>query len=301
MKTAFCTISTFSHIGKAKTLLQSVVASNSHDLFCLITDSNSEIVPSFGEKYHDLSILTDSQSLQIKSKYSGDELRWSCKPLYLKYLLSIGYEKVIYCDNDIYFYNTPSSLFEKLEKNNILLSPHNYNSNPKNLQNWFEANYTVGLFNAGFVGVNDNAIEFLNWWADCCIYNVKKSYWRGLFDDQKYLDLVPIKFEKVEILKHKGCNIAGWNIEECKRTVSDENSVLINQISPIIFIHFTPLTLEKIKSGKDYLLKNHLAIYENALNQNLVILKNFKSNKWTIKNGLSYLKYLFWKLIRSIE
>jgi hypothetical protein len=299
LKTAFCTISTLCHIGKTKTLLQSVAGSNTFDLFCLLTDSNSDVEPAYGEIYHNLSYLTDENSVKIKSKYNGDALRWSCKPLYIKYLLSIGYDKVIYCDNDIFFYQSPSFLFEKLDDSNILLSPHFYNSNPNNLQNWFEANYTVGLFNAGFIGVNKNALDFLDWWAECCIYNVKKSYWRGLFDDQKYLDLVPIKFEKVEILKHKGCNVAGWNMEVCKRTISEENSVLINDLFPIIFMHFTPLTFEKIKSGEDNLLKNHLAIYENALIKNNA--STYKSNKWSAKNILNYLRYLNWKLFRLFE
>lgn len=302
MKTTFCTISTESHIGKTKALFESLRKNRFEgDLFCLIIDCEEIPNSSYGEIYLTVDELIAKNKKPIQKKYKSDKLRWALKAVLLEHLILKGFEKVIYTDNDIYFYENPDFLLDDLDKNNILLSPHFYNSDSKIKQNWLEANFTVGLFNAGFIGVNSNALDFLKWWQDCCIYNIKKAFWRGLFDDQKYLDLVPIKFEKVLILKHKGCNVAGWNLEECKRTISENENVIINQKYPIVFIHFTPLTVEKIRNGEDYLLQTNLDEYQKALLENGFSNHQLECKKMTKSNIYNYCKYLWWIISRQFE
>jgi hypothetical protein len=264
MKTAICTISSRSHLFKTFSLFDSLQNKTNADFHCLITDAdmvNSENSIHF----HQLSEFNDEDSQKMKDRYKGNQLRWGFKSLFLIKLLKDGYDSVIYLDNDIYFYSSPDFLFEELQSNSILLTPHFYPADPQKDQNWMEANLRVGLYNGGFIGANKNGIPALQWWANACIYNIKKSYRRGLFDDQKYLDLFPILFENVKILKHKGCNVAGWNIETSPRSLDPENKVILEGKWPLIFIHFNYYTIQTITQKKDPELESCWKDYHGLL------------------------------------
>ena len=90
---------------------------------------------------------------------------------------------------------------------------------------------------------------------------------RGLFVDQAYLDLLPIYFESVKILRHRGCNVANWNQIECQREENQPGVITINGF-PLVFIHFTASTIRGIEAGDDPLLRDHLARYRAALDAN---------------------------------
>ncbi len=266
MKTAFCTISTNSHLFKVDALFASLKEVGcSSELVCLATQAGNGSIKN-GRLLRPGSIELGLVGEAIKAKHheTSDCLRWSLKPVLIRALLE-EYDKVIYLDNDLFFFSLPSFLWSELDSNDILLTPHHYPRNPKENQNWLEANFKVGLYNAGFVGVNRNAKHVMDWWAECCLYRCEKSLIRGLFDDQKYLDLVPVMHGSTKILDHKGCNVAGWNVEVCKRLVDGDGSVSIDGKWPIVFIHFNGFSVRTILHGNDQLLRPHLTQYVNQL------------------------------------
>ena len=171
-------------------------------------------------------------------------------------------DQVFYIDPDICFFSSFEFFAQYLEFYSILLTPHWRCSNPYIDPSNFAILQTSGLFNAGFIGVSKNGIPAMEWWSKVCLYKCIKDSRRGLFVDQSYLDLIPIYFDNVKILKHKGCNIANWNQVECKRTINEKGEVLINNSWIIVFIHFTKSTIRGIKNGQDSLLKKHLEQYE---------------------------------------
>ena len=297
MKQAICTISTQSHLFKSQALLESVARYSDVDLFCLITDSEQQVEGNLFHT-HTLSDLQSDLAKKIKKKYKGDSLRWALKSVYIQFLLEQGYEQVIYVDNDIFFYSSPDLLFEKLNTSSFLITPHFYKADPSKDQNWLEANFRVGLYNAGFIGANRNAIPILEWWANCCLYNVKKAFWRGLFDDQKYLDLIPILFDDVAIIKHRGCNFAGWNSQQSTLKRNIENQLTVNGDS-LVFIHFTALSLLEF-SKKEHAVNEELESYVKALKN---INPNFdsKESKLDKRNLKAYFYYLRWNIARILE
>ncbi|MCF8465139.1 MAG: hypothetical protein K9G41_09870 [Flavobacteriales bacterium] len=300
MKTAFCTISTNDHLFKVDALFDSLKKVGcSAEMICLATQSGTDNIQN-GVLLRPGSIELGENEHVLRRKHNStsDELRWSLKPVFISALLN-QFDKVVYLDNDIYFFDSPTFIWDELENSDVLLTPHNYPRNPKNNQNWLEANFKVGLFNAGFVGVNKNAKSIMDWWADCCVYRCEKSWFRGLFDDQKYLDLVPIIHSNTKILEHKGCNVAGWNIDVCQRTISSNGDITINDTWPIVFVHFNGFSVRAIINGEDSSLKPHLHLYVLGLQK--FNPKLLPDNLWKENTTWDRVKLSAWKFLNALN
>jgi hypothetical protein len=85
----------------------------------------------------------------------------------------------------------------------------------------------------------------------------------GFYVDQKYLDFLPVYFDGVEVLKHKGCNVAEWNVDHLPRVPLEDQAFVENW--PVVFIHFTDLTIRGVEQGKDAVLLPCLETYRNFL------------------------------------
>ena len=184
--------------------------------------------------------------------------------LFIAYLLKNGSEKVIYVDPDIYFVSDFNFLFEKLNESHILLTPHWSNIDPSANEQGLYHILLDGLFNAGFIGASEKGLDAINWWGYACHFKMEKNRELGLFDDQKYLDILPVHFDNVEILNHKGCNLAAWNFGTCKREIVDGQLMINRQFEPV-FIHFTSDTIANIINHNDKYLIPYLEEYVDLL------------------------------------
>ena len=295
----FCTITTYDHLYKVRALRDSLLQyGNNTVLHVLMVDKGKLAETDECIKIYSIADLGNDELVKrIQKKYSSqsDKLRWSLKPSFLKFLLSINeISKVIYLDNDLFFYNDFSFLFNKLDDHAFLLTPHYYDRSPEYHQNWLEANFRAGLFNAGFIGVNKNAANTLQWWAECCLYRCKKSAFRGTFDDQKYLDLIPVMREDALILRHQGCNVAEWNRFLCLRQIVD-GQVLINGIWPIVFIHFNVTTIREIIDGSEPLLEAYFKQYMHTLQKYKPTIKPV--DLYRHPATIDLIKYSVWKFL----
>lgn len=243
------------------------------DLYLLVTDDDGgEVkVPGFAHvTIHgpdDLHGDTTAKAIIKKYQSSADHFRWCLKPVYMKYLME--HEKmdaVIYADNDIFFFAGYDFLFDDLREHPVLLSPHWRISDPEVDKDWFETNFKDGIYNAGFVGANRYGLDAVAWWAKACLYKCEKNFASGLYDDQKYLDFIPVLFEGTKVLRHRGCNVAYWNKYECKRVLK-EGKVLINDEWPVVFIHFTASMRDDLKQGRDQLLIPYFNQYKVVLSR----------------------------------
>jgi hypothetical protein len=297
----FCTISTVSHLFKTYALAETIRKQGfQFVLHVLVIDGDgfSEVENCRFWGLKQMNRPGAGEIILSKYRHNKDKLRWALKPVFLHYLISeADIDKIIYVDNDLFFCNDYTFLFEYLSEHSFILTPHYYKTDPKKEQNWLEANFRVGMFNAGFAGVNKKAEKSLKWWADCCAYRCEKNSFRGLFDDQKYLDMIPLMEESALIVRHKGCNVAGWNLELCDRQ-DVGGTVLIEGKYPVIFIHFTSITASMIEEGEDPLLQGYYTDYLNILR---------KYNPGLDKNELfrplsvwGKLKYFVWQIADKI-
>lgn len=288
---AIVTISTTSYLAKVKALYHSLQGEEDFNFYCLVTDSN-EVFQYENIRFINLEELAKNIPSKIYTKYKGDKLRWASKALFLQYILSTKeYEKAIYLDNDIYFFDSPSIIFQNLDQANFLLTPHYYQSSPQRKEEWFEANFRVGLYNAGFIACNQNALPILKWWSVACTYNMKKNYARGLFDDQKYLDLIPVLFDDVKVIKDRAWNLSAWNDENFDhiQNIPKEN------FQPL-FIHFAHLTLEKWANPNAAFHQYYLN-YQKALQE-----QDFKLSLSRKKHLIfDFIRYIYWRIQRIFE
>jgi hypothetical protein len=240
-----------------------------------------------------------------------DSFRWALKPVFIQYLLENGFEKVLFTDCDIFFFEDYTFLLDDLDSAAILLTPHWHNSDPVIDERSFLSLFTGGVFNAGFIGANRNGLPALAWWANACHYKMGAYPEMGVHDDQRYLDLFPVKFEFVKIVRHRGCNIGGWNRIECARSLVN-GRVLINDQYPIVFIHFGPVLIEQILKGHDPLLLPYLKHYRTVFEEGGTALGTLKKElqyhvdagtilklKWRVKIRTRVKSFLF-KLAKTI-
>lgn len=271
----FCTIITADYLQYVYVLNESLLQFNGSIRLNVLISDTPENAFDAGETFDNIrfyfvdDICRGGIGKKIREKYqetSMDSFRWSMKPVFIRYLFNEnGYEKVVYIDSDICFYNDYSFLFEELDQNNIVLTPHWCSSDPRADYINFINLYTCGLYNAGFVGFNRNARDALDWWAEACEFICVIDRTRGQYVDQAHLNLFPVYFDNVKVLKHRGCNVAGWNQVECRRVKDADNTVWINGDTPIIFIHFSPYTIQPILSGEDAALSAYLQDYYDRL------------------------------------
>ena len=310
----FCTILTRNYLPFAAVLFQSLVKTNSAvQLQVLVADAESRqdlYFPSSQLTYHDkTSILTSDIAKSIYKKYAAtnnNQLRWSLKPVFILHLLQSGFEKVIYVDPDVYFTGDYRFLFEELNKYDILLSPHWSIVDPLKHEDGLYSILRNGLYSGCFVGSTKNGTNGLQWWAEACHYKVEKVKELGLYDDQKYLDVLPLINEKTGLIRHPGCNITNINIDSCKRELVN-GQMMINHIFHPIFIHFTKDTIINIRNGNDRLLQPYLNEYTSALKNagaDLMMGTDVPSTFfYKIKRNLllrTRLKRFFFKLVEKL-
>lgn len=116
----FCTISTCSHLFKTFALAESLQPFFMQLSILLVDDDSTNKLEKFPSNaaVYNLADLPTERVQQVVKKYRGDRLRWALKPIFLLFLLQKK-SKVIYVDNDIAFFNSPTFLFDELEKNNV--------------------------------------------------------------------------------------------------------------------------------------------------------------------------------------
>lgn len=100
-----------------------------------------------------------------------------------------------------------------------------------------------GVYNLGHLILRPDprGLAFARWWADRLDRYCFDDRARGLFTDQRWVDLVPAMFEGVKILKVPNLDVASWNLSH--RTLrqtrkGDPASVTVNGW-PLITYHFS--------------------------------------------------------------
>ena len=140
-----------------------------------------------------------------------------------------------------------------------------------------------GVYNLGFLAVkrSKTATDFLRWWAERLYEKAYIDFLHGLFTDQIWINLVPLYYDGVVIMKDIGYNVAYWNFHErFIKKIGDEFYVISNEKkNQLVFFHF---------SGYSPLFGNVISKYQNRFSfeerEDLLELFGVYKNR-LLKNG----------------
>jgi hypothetical protein len=161
------------------------------------------------------------------------EYYFTCTPSLPLYVLDHfpGIDVVTYLDADLYFYGSPAPLYDELGNGSVLIIGHRFAEHLRERE-------AHGLYNVGYLSFRNDGPgrECLRWWRERCLEWCYDRLEDGRYADQKYLDEWPRRFPGVVVLRHKGANLAPWNVSRY-RLRRAAGSVTVDA-QPLVFYHF---------------------------------------------------------------
>jgi glycosyltransferase involved in cell wall biosynthesis len=176
---------------------------------------------------------------QFCFRYSILELNTAVKPWMFAYLFARGYDRVVFIDPDVVIYSPLVEIDEASPETFLVLTPHMTGFTEGGEHPFERTILRAGIYNLGFLAVTRRPPleRFLAWWQAKLEYQCVVDTERGLFVDQKWMDLTPGLFPGVLILRHDGYNVAYWNLRQ-RTIVGDGANATVNG-QPLRFFHFS--------------------------------------------------------------
>lgn len=293
MKTAVFTIASRNYFAFVHTLMKSLEKTNpSWDRFVALADEMTDEFVARPRNFDLISLeeldLPDYKKMLFR--YTILEFNTAIKPFVFKMLLSkMGYDRIIYFDPDIFVYeklNEIEDLFDRGEQ--IILTPHFTGLWKDDKLPDEVAIMQAGAYNLGFLAVanGEDTRSLLEWWADKLKYKCVVLLEKGIFVDQKWMDLVPGLFSNVAILRHEGYNVAYWNLSHRKASKKDNRYYFNNQI--LKFFHFSGLNPNDISNVSKY--QNRFDINNVGMVREIIIkyASDVTSNDFAIYSKYAY-------------
>ncbi|GMQ29571.1 hypothetical protein [Algoriphagus confluentis] len=246
MKSIYFTLCSNNYIPFALSLGSSLQLNEGNSLFVigLVDKVNSQLNYSLGRN----SLLLPCFDIgcpefeDMLSIYSIVEFNTAVKPFYFEYLFSkfSDIDYIYYLDPDLYFYGTPKLLDRFSSDFEILLTPNLVHTAMQPTVGEF-ASLRHGMFNLGFIGLKRGIESFklIHWWKERLRKYCLIDKCQGIFVDQKWMDLVPLYFEKVLVVKEFGWNMAWWNLSERNLLLNDSGFYVNTVDIPLLFFHFS--------------------------------------------------------------
>ena len=244
MRTAACTIISPNYLAYARTVAQSYLAQHpGHRFFVLIVADLPDVSVFADEPFEVISLygIGLAQVRREAMTYEILELNTNVKPTLMRWLIAQhGLERLVYLDPDIFVYAPLAPVFEALEQHDAVLTPHMTTPVFDGKLPDEQALLYNGTYNLGFIAVRNTpeSDRLLAWWERRCLDLGFSEGRTGLFVDQKWMNLAPGLFEGVAILRHRGCNMAYWNLHDRVLSGADGGPV-VNGREALCFFHFS--------------------------------------------------------------
>ncbi len=244
-KTAVFTVIAKNYLPQARVLMASAAEIHPEwERFVVLVDEVNDYFDPAAENFTLVlsSELPIPRSRWFHFKYSTLELCTAVKPYSFEHLFrSHGLDRIVYLDPDIRIYSRFQRVTDALETADIVLTPHLTSPLDDDMRPGEIDILRAGAYNLGFIAIAWRPVggDFLRWWQqrlyDHCVVDLP----RGLFVDQRWIDLAPGMFESVSIIRDPGYNVAYWNLSH--RVISHEGPDSTYKVaeSPLAFFHFS--------------------------------------------------------------
>ncbi|WP_221564749.1 glycosyltransferase [Alkalihalobacillus sp. TS-13] len=260
----FFTIVCANHLALASILRDSIKRHMPEHKFvvCMFEKEIPHNIQSFGS-FDDVILAKDigfKNFNQTIFKYNQYEASGACKGQLFRYMLQAypSEDKFVLLDADTQVFSPFTEVQEALKTNSIVITPHIIQP-PENLKSvGLEQSFLQsGIFNTGFLAINRSktANTFVDWWAERLEHFSYTDPPRGLYNEQRWIDHVPVYFDQVLRLKHPGYNVAKWNFFE--RTLTEQNGKYFVNGLPLRFIHFSGFINNTTNSNGHEIIRNY--------------------------------------------
>lgn len=162
------------------------------------------------------------------------EYYFTITPSFVRFVLNQTCAAMVtYLDGDLWFTASPEPIYREMGGASILIIPHRFASSQRHMERH-------GLYNVGWNTFRNDADgrACLEWWRDrnneWCFDLVDEVH--GRYCDQRYLDYFQEKFVGVHVLRHRGANLAPWNVGASKITKRDGQ--VYADGDEVLFFHF---------------------------------------------------------------
>ena len=244
-KTAVVTIASENYFAQVQTLLTSLEKTNPawDRFFAVVDEPDDDLVEALKETNTKL-IKMDEINIpdldDMKFRYDIMELNTAIKPFVLLKLME-EYECVVYLDPDIRVYEQLDEVNEAFENGyEFVVTPHFTGYWDEDGKHPNEPDImSAGVYNFGFFAAAscDNARKVISWWAEKLETLCVNKQAEGIFVDQKWMDLLPGRHDKVFILRDEGYNVAYWNLSHRQAEYRDGKYYFNNCL--LKFFHFS--------------------------------------------------------------
>lgn len=258
----FLTICCDNYLSQAAELSISIKKTNpAHRLIVCLFEKNRDNVGELAD-FFDQIILAEELNIDLFDRFvfrhTQMEAATAIKAdLFLWAFKKYGKEEYfIYLDPDIKVFNSFESIVKLFSTHSILVTPHHLEDEDtvEGIKDNMIRTLMCGTFNLGFIGIKRNreSLQFLKWWQNKLHLFCYIDFTRGLFVDQKWIDMA-FSFFDIGVVRSAAYNVANWNISKRKLAFTQSGNITVNR-EPLLFFHFS-----KINIGKDlYYFKKYL-------------------------------------------
>lgn len=186
-------------------------------------------------------------------RYGIMEFNTAVKPFMFQYLMAQGYTQMVYLDPDIEVMAPLDHVFALLADGaSLVLTPHLTQPAERDAFPDDVGIMRAGVFNLGFlaVGACPEAERIMAWWGGRLQYQCVNEPERGLFVDQKFMDLVPAFAPDARILREPGYNLAYWNLHQ--RDLQMQGDGWTVNGTPLRFFHFSGIDPADLRQLSKY-------------------------------------------------
>lgn len=199
---------------------------------------------------HWSELLSEQDRYAYASRYSGFQLSCATRGLFHTYMHTHSvHDRWLMLDGDMAVLAPLSSVWKRLAASEILLTPHA--TKPVTVEDVLPHEIAIldhGIFNGGFFAMRRGcqSLAAANWltsrlekWCYSGPLRTTNRSFRHLrvHDDQLWLNLIPIYFENVALLRDEVYNLGHWNLHQ--GSLEFRNGAATFDGRPVVIAHFS--------------------------------------------------------------
>jgi hypothetical protein len=247
-----CTIAAHNYLAKAVFMAETAKA-NHPEALLVLCQPERRLHQDVGRAGFDLCLLPSdigyAQQDTFVFRHSVLEFSTAIKARLLAYLFDHfpSEDRVLYLDPDVWVFGPFTEALTALDDHEIVVTPHHLTDEDTydGIKDNVFRTLQCGIYNLGFLALRRSTVTsaFLSWWQNKLDMLCYVDFSRGLFVDQRWIDLACCFFP-ISSLREPGYNVANWNIS--KRPIELEGDRPYVCGRPVRFVHFS-----SIDTGKD--------------------------------------------------